>query len=1041
MTRPGLFDWPTLLPRLLAARYTSGLLSAFVAVIIFVFAGLTIWQNREAAFKERQRGLHSVGVVLAEQTARYVQVIDLTLQDVAARVARMGIATPAEFETRLSKPDFQAYLAEHAKSVPQADAFVIVNAEGHLVNTSRPGPLQRIDASARDYFQYFQSHDDRGLFIGSLSRGLSTGKLNLFFARRINGADGMFHGVVLSVVDIQYLNDFYHSASQHMGEAVSLLRRNGTMLMRYPDPFAAIGVSLPEQSPWYRIVGEGGGSYVTAGVLDGTPSLVSVPPLRDYPLVVDILLETKNLYAVWRSQTIYIVCLAVVAAMSFAGLFWVLARQLRRQAEQNVELEEATRRLAEGQQKLRSFAEMSADWFWEQDTNFRFKFDSSIPFMVASDDTGKSRREIGDPAMSEERWARHEADLQARVPFRDFRWERIGSDGLRHFMSTNGDPIFDHNGAFAGYRGTGRDITAAVEGQARLLQANDELEIGRRRFDAVLNNITQGVGFFDGEQRLLLWNRRYMEIYNLPPEAARIGCPWSEIVAHRIKARTVPVMSPPDLERWQTAIATMVPPDDGVVELRDGRFIAVNHQVMAGGGWVATHEDVTIRHQAEARIVFMARHDALTKLPNRAMFQERMEQAMAMAARGTQSAVMCLDLDNFKKVNDTLGHPVGDGLLVAVADRLRGCVRDGDTVARVGGDEFAIIQLAVQQPDDAEILASRIAAAFAQPFDVGGHQIMSGVSIGVTVAPRDGVSYETLMRDADIALYLAKAEGRATTRFFEPEMDSRIHLRRVLELDLQDSVARNEFELHYQPLICLKRNKVSGFEALLRWRHPVRGMVSPLDFIPVAEETGMILAIGAWALQAACLEAAKWPSGITVAVNLSPIQFKKGDLVATVEAALAASGLRPERLELEITESVFLRDTADTLAALRQLRAMGIGVALDDFGTGYSSLSYLRSFPFSKIKIDQSFVRDVITNKESMSIIRAVIGLGQSLGIRTIAEGVETRDQLEWLQDEGCTEVQGYFFSRPRPAGEVPWLIDRLQNIGSDSDFAADALL
>jgi diguanylate cyclase (GGDEF)-like protein len=407
-----------------------------------------------------------------------------------------------------------------------------------------------------------------------------------------------------------------------------------------------------------------------------------------------------------------------------------------------------------------------------------------------------------------------------------------------------------------------------------------------------------------------------------------------------------------------------------------------------------------------------------------------------MAGRGTEFAVICFDLDNFKQVNDTLGHPVGDGLLVAVSDRLRTCVREVDTLARLGGDEFAIIQVGVRQPNDAESLANRIIAAFREPFDVDGHQVMAGASIGVTIAPGDSVSYETLMRDADIALYLAKTEGRGTVRFFEPEMDARIHIRRMLELDLRNAIARNEFELYYQPLVSLITNKIIGFEALLRWHHPVRGLVSPLDFIPVAEETGMIVAIGEWALRTACVEAATWPDDLSVAVNLSAVQFKQGDIIATVEAALALSGLRPKRLELEITESVFLRDTVGTLAALHRLRAMGIGVALDDFGTGYSSLSYLHSFPFNKIKIDQSFVRDLLTNKESLSIVRAVTGLGKSLGIKTIAEGVETLEQLNRLRDKGCTEAQGYFFSRPRPAGELPLLIKRLQQIDEVGNLA-----
>jgi diguanylate cyclase (GGDEF)-like protein len=450
---------------------------------------------------------------------------------------------------------------------------------------------------------------------------------------------------------------------------------------------------------------------------------------------------------------------------------------------------------------------------------------------------------------------------------------------------------------------------------------------------------------------------------------------------------------------------------------------------MPDGGWVATHEDVTERQQAEASIAFMAQHDALTGLANRVLFQDRLEQALAMGGRGSEFAVIYLDLDHFKPINDTLGHPVGDGLLQAVANRLEDCVREGDTVARLGGDEFAIIQLAIGQPHHAELLTNRIHEMFQDPFNVQGHQIAVGISVGVAVAPGDGTIAETLLRNADIALYLAKTEGRGTVRFFEPEMDAHIHRRRVLEADLRGAIVRNEFELYYQPSVNLVAGKVTGFEALLRWRHPIRGLVSPADFIPVAEETGMIVAIGEWVLRMACFEAENWPADIIVAVNLSPVQFKKGNLVATVRQALAASGLRPDRLELEITETVLLHDTMGILTALHELRAMGIAVALDDFGTGYSSLSYLRSFPFDKIKIDQSFVRDLAANRESMSIISAVTGLGRSLSMKTTAEGVETQEQLDKLREEGCTEVQGYLFSRPRPASELPALIERLQHI------------
>jgi diguanylate cyclase (GGDEF)-like protein len=1004
------------------------LLSVPVVTIIVAMAAFTIRHSHESAFAEHRRSMTSMGVVLAEQTARYVQVIDLILREVQSKVVTRGITTPAEFQQRLGTPEVHAYLAAGVRNVPQADAIALVGADGLTLNSSRARAIMSIDNTERDFFIYFKAHNDPGLFIGSPSKGVITGKSSLFFARRINGPDGEFLGLVLAIVDVRYLTDFYQAASEHLNESVTLLRRDGATLMRYPDPDKVIGVKVPQQSAWYARVVEGGGSYIAAGSLDGAPSLVTVHPLRDYPLVVDIVMNQALILTQWRRETAYTIGIALTAALSFSGLFWVLARQFRLQAKQNARLEEAAIRLSEGQQRLRSYAEMSVDWFWEQDPEFRFEHRTLTPFLTDTDDTGKTRWELAGAAMSEERWASHKADLAARRPFRNFRWERVGPDGERHFMNVSGDPVFDRNGVFSGYRGTGREITQEVRANAQLAQANAELALGRQQIDAVMGNITHGVCLFDGAQRLLVWNRRYIEIYNLPPDAIHVGCSLAEILEYRSAAGTSANMTTKQYPAWAAANQ----PSSRVVTLANGRIIVVHAQPMSDGGWVATQEDITEQQQAEASIAFLAEHDALTRLANRLLFNDRLDRAITMAERGGEFALLYLDLDHFKIVNDTLGHPVGDGLLRAAADRLQACVREEDTVARLGGDEFAVIQLVGAQPALAEILANRIITAFRDPFEVEGHQISVGTSIGITVGPGDGANSDTLQRNADIALYSAKMDGRGTIRFFEPEMDARIQRRRTLERDLRDAIVHSEFELYYQPLINLVAGKVTGFEALLRWHHPTRGLVAPMEFIPIAEETGMIVAIGAWVLRMACFEAENWPADITLAVNLSPIQFKNTDLAGTVQAALTASGLRPDRLELEITESVLLHDTVGTLTLLHQLRAMGIAVALDDFGTGYSSLSYLRSFPFDKIKIDQSFVRDLMTNKGSMSIIRAVTGLGHSLCIKTTAEGVETLEQLDRLREEGCTEVQGYLFSHPMPACEVPLLIERLQQIGTD---------
>jgi diguanylate cyclase (GGDEF)-like protein len=438
---------------------------------------------------------------------------------------------------------------------------------------------------------------------------------------------------------------------------------------------------------------------------------------------------------------------------------------------------------------------------------------------------------------------------------------------------------------------------------------------------------------------------------------------------------------------------------------------------------VATHEDVTERRRSEAKILYLAHHDALTDLPNRALFHEQLGQALCHAKPGEELAVLCLDIDHFKSVNDTLGHPFGDALLRTAADRLRACIRESDMIARLGGDEFAIVQVGGCQPTDATALATRLIEAISAPYDLEGHHVVVGMSVGIALAPDDGDDPHQLLKNADMALYRAKADGRGTYHFFEADMDARIQARRTLELDLRKAIQNGEFELFYQPFIEIRSGHISGFEALLRWRHPQRGMIAPTDFIPLAEETGLIVPIGDWVLRQACREAATWPSHVKVAVNLSAVQFRNKNLLATVIAGLATSGVDATRLEVEITESVLLHDSDATLAVLYQLCGLGVRISMDDFGTGYSSLSYLRKFPFDKIKIDRSFIHDMSDRHDSLAIVRAVTAMGAGLGMTTTAEGVETPEQLERLRLEGCTEAQGYLFSRPRPAAELHELL------------------
>jgi diguanylate cyclase (GGDEF)-like protein len=564
----------------------------------------------------------------------------------------------------------------------------------------------------------------------------------------------------------------------------------------------------------------------------------------------------------------------------------------------------------------------------------------------------------------------------------------------------------------------------SIEKQNELLKDREAaLEAQNLRFDAALANMSQGLSMFDSQQRVIICNERYGQMYGLSADQVKPGTPLSEIVEHRIAKGIFAFKDPEQYRRERLAPVSAAA--DKVLELSDGRSIAISQRPMPTGGWVTTHEDITERRRIEARIAHLAHHDALTDLPNRTLLRERLEQALTGERQEDRTlSVLMLDLDRFKEVNDTLGHGAGDALLKAVAERLLSCVRETDTVARLGGDEFAVVHSVKDGATDAAALAARIIERLSETFDLDGNQASIGTSIGITLAPADGTSPDQLLRNADLALYRSKSEGRGTYSFFEPGMDQRMQARRLLEADLRSALANNEFTVYYQPLVNVEKNEICGFEALLRWHHPVRGNVPPNDFISLAEETGLIIPIGDWVLRKACAEAASWPDHLKIAVNISPAQFTSRMFVASVISALAAVSMSASRLELEITEAVLLQDQDGAFATLTRLHDIGVRIALDDFGTGYSSLSNLRRFPFDKIKIDRSFVSDLsAANVDALAVVRSVTRLGVTLGMATTAEGVETSEQAEQVRAEGCTEMQGYFICPPSPAKDIAHLL------------------
>lgn len=560
--------------------------------------------------------------------------------------------------------------------------------------------------------------------------------------------------------------------------------------------------------------------------------------------------------------------------------------------------------------------------------------------------------------------------------------------------------------------------------QEVLQQKERTLALQNARFDTALDAMSLGLCLLDAHNRVIVCNPRFLAIFGLDAARAKPGTPITDLIDAELL-----VDQEDDHLADNTDFALL---NNHTRHLPNGTVLEISREPTAEGGWVCTFEDVTERHQAQSRIVHMAHHDNLTGMANRLRFWESIGQAVrGLSIRAQPFAVLYLDLDRFKEVNDTLGHPIGDALLRHVAERLRATSSPRDMVARLGGDEFAVLHYCLDtSADSTQALAERIIASIAQPYHIENNEIVVSTSVGIAMAPDDGSDADQLMKNADLALYSAKAEGAGTYRFFSPQMEKSLQNRRHLEMDLRGGIKLGQFVLYYQPLVRLDTGRVASGEALMRWRHPEHGMISPAQFIPLAEETGAIEVLGEWALQQACQDALNWPDHVRVSVNLSPVQFRGAGLVDIVKAVLATSELDARRLELEITESVLLQNNAVNLEALHQLRALGLTVALDDFGTGYSSLSYLQRFPFDKLKIDQSFVRDLADRPDSLSIVQSIATLGHNLRMTTTAEGVETQAQLDIITRAGCTEAQGYLFGAPMPEAEFRALLMR-ENLAS----------
>jgi len=574
--------------------------------------------------------------------------------------------------------------------------------------------------------------------------------------------------------------------------------------------------------------------------------------------------------------------------------------------------------------------------------------------------------------------------------------------------------------ANGGWLTTHEDVTAEKQAEKLIAEKQAELEMINTRFSTALSNMAQGLCMFDGEKRLTVWNDRYVELLGMPQHLLKVGTPLRDILNDRIASDMQKDHNDPAVLARLTELMKLAPDASRVDQLKDGKYVLLTRQPMAGGGWVTMIEDITERKRAEAEIVHLARHDVLTGLANRAEFNTRLEDASKRLKRnGGNITVMMIDLDRFKAVNDTLGHLAGDHLLTEVARRLQSTVRETDVLARLGGDEFAIIQEGgANQRESAVALALRIIEAISAPFNINGQEMAVGTSIGIAMAPENGVEPGELLKRADLALYSVKSGGRNDYRLFRDEMLEFVNTQQSAERELREAIAHGQFELHYQPVVDIKTRELIGVETLVRWRHPVKGMIAPDNFIPLAETTGLIVPLGEWILNQACADAAKWPDNVKVAINISAIQFKRGNLFEVILATLVKSGLAPERLELEITETSLLENQEAHLTTIRQLKNLGLSIALDDFGTGFSSMNYLTIFPFDKIKIDKSFTKGVLSRTDCQAVVASSLALAKGLGIVTTVEGIETEEQLDYMRTAGVELAQGYLFGKPIPISE-----------------------
>ncbi len=986
-----------------------------LAIAIFAGAVAMVVNLYSRSMTAHARELENTTQVLADQTDRAFEAVLLMQAGLVERMRDLNVASAADYERAMSGYSNHLMLKDKVGNWPHVGSLTLINADGKLFNFSRFWPLPDIDVTDRDFFQVLKSDPQATFFMSKPVRNRATGSWTIHLARKISGPDGEFFGLVTGAMEMEYFTKYFGSLRLESGSSISLFRNDGVLLASFPHIDPTQVRSHQQNAPLLDVISRAkDGIYEGTITRDGGDHLIVARKLTRNPFVITASKPVDEVLAEWRRAAIYIalatgLLIAVVAIVVVLGIRQIKSYETllkaRADHDQRTHLDAAINNMPHGLVMFDASEQMVI-------CNRRY-----LEMYGLSPEIVRPGCTVGDLLLHRQATGSFTGDIERyRREIRDRFSSGTSYDSIAATSDGRLIRIVNTPLASGGWVGTHEDVT---ERQGML----GELERTQTFLNTIFENVPVTIYVKDARDgRYILVNRAAEKLWGKGRDEA-LGKTAHELfsrsAADAIAARDQEFLR--SRQRTLSHVMHRVEMPDGSSRLVISKRLAIYGEDNEPRYLLGVIEDITESERANEKITFMAHHDLLTGLANRALFKERIEQARArLHQHGEAFSILMIDLDHFKDVNDTLGHQVGDALLKAVAERLQSTLCETDVLARLGGDEFAILQSAPANHHAAAVdLANRILESVAKPFEIESAMLTVGASIGIGQAPGDGTELNDLMKKADLALYRQKSDGRNGYRFFDDQMMADFDARHRLGNELRNAIHNNELDLHYQRIVDATTRRPCAAEALIRWNRPGRGNVTPDEFIPLAEENGLIVPIGEWVLLRACQDAVNWPDHIKVAVNLSPVQFKKANLFDVILFALVESGLPPERLELELTELILIENHTEILPTIRQLKNLGVSIVLDDFGTGYSSLRYLTMFPFNKIKIDQSFTRDMTKRAECAAVISSVLTIGRILDISVTAEGVETEQQFTVLRAAGVNTVQGYLFGKPCPGSQL----------------------